>query len=601
MKNLKKLSLWLFICFLGLSACRENLDVFEVDEQTPNPDLIGRFEPVVNNVQASLTGFVVDENEEPVAGASVKLGTQSTVTDEYGHFFFEDKTMNARGALVRIEKPGYFEGSRRFFPVAGQENRVKIELLTQNFDQSFQTNTGGKVSTEQGAEVNFEANSIQTEQGTPYQGTVQVAIQWLDPTSLNTLNQMPGDLQGVNLLNEEVALRTFGMLAVELKGASGEPLNIAKGKTATLSMPVPQQILGEAPAEIPLWSYNETYGLWVEEGKATLQGSNYVGEVSHFSFWNCDAPFELVQLKFQLQDENQQILPNYQTIILRSNGFAGAGYSNENGVVSGLVPQGEALTLKVLDICGEIIYSQPIGPFSTDTDLGVVTVNNSQIETTVIRGTVVGCEGETLDSTLVIAEFGGQTLYKYTSNGNFELVLSTCANIQEVKIRAVDFKNLRESEPVLVEAGQETDLGEISLCGQTLNNYIKVTVDGVTKIYPAKVIVSEDSTGNSGGNGFTFIQSISQNDSTINNSYFIGIGFAGTSPGDYTEPYGDSFLEGLFDLAQNWALRGKFSNFTVTEYGTVGKPIKGVFGGQLMNGNNATPVNVTGEFSVIRE
>ena len=95
------------------------------------------------------------------------------------------------------------------------------------------------------------------------------------------------------------------MMAVELQGASGESLNIAEGSTATLTFPIPQEILGNAPAEIPLWSFNENLGLWVEESVASLQGSNYVGEVSHFSFWNCDAPFELVELSFQLVDHKQ--------------------------------------------------------------------------------------------------------------------------------------------------------------------------------------------------------------------------------------------------------------------------------------------------------
>jgi hypothetical protein len=35
-----------------------------------------------------------------------------------------------------------------------------------------------------------------------------------------------------------------------------------------------------------LWSFDEAKGLWKEEGQAIKTGSNYVGDVSHFSFWN---------------------------------------------------------------------------------------------------------------------------------------------------------------------------------------------------------------------------------------------------------------------------------------------------------------------------
>ena len=78
------------------------------------------------------------------------------------------------------------------------------------------------------------------------------------------------------------------------------------------------------------------------------------------------------------------------TIIKRNNGLAGSGYSNENGMVSGLVPKGEALTLEVLDICGNVIHSEAIGPFNANTDLGTIAINNSVINTTVITGELIG-------------------------------------------------------------------------------------------------------------------------------------------------------------------------------------------------------------------
>jgi hypothetical protein len=67
-------------------------------------------------------------------------------------------------------------------------------------------------------------------------------------------------------------------------------LQVASGKTVTMSAPIPYGLQENAPETIPLWYYDEEDGLWREEGSATKQGDSYVGSVSHFTFWNFDHP-----------------------------------------------------------------------------------------------------------------------------------------------------------------------------------------------------------------------------------------------------------------------------------------------------------------------
>ena len=117
-----------------------------------------------------------------------------------------------------------------------------------------------------GGTIVFAPNTIQKSDGTPYTGTVKVAAKWLDPSDPSTMAKMPGNLFGVNSRSEEVVLGTYGMIAVELESEAGESLNILSGNTAKVTTPVRTSMLNNAPNEIPLWSYNEEYGVWVEEG-----------------------------------------------------------------------------------------------------------------------------------------------------------------------------------------------------------------------------------------------------------------------------------------------------------------------------------------------
>jgi hypothetical protein len=73
-----------------------------------------------------------------------------------------------------------------------------------------------------------------------------------------------------------------------MKDGSGNELKLKSGKKATINVPVATTQQSTAASTIPLWHFNETTAVWEEEGAATLNGTIYTGEVSHFSWWNCD-------------------------------------------------------------------------------------------------------------------------------------------------------------------------------------------------------------------------------------------------------------------------------------------------------------------------
>src|SRR4029078_6258093 len=117
--------------------------------------------------------------------------------------------------------------------------------------------------------------------------------------SANFLETMPGMLTGLNDQNQLQALQSFGMSVVKLRAASGNPLKLAPGKKATLKLPAP----ANGPSTIPLWHFNEKYGLWIQAGVATKTGDSYIAEVNHFSTWNLDLEFNSFKLDLQFKDQ----------------------------------------------------------------------------------------------------------------------------------------------------------------------------------------------------------------------------------------------------------------------------------------------------------
>ena len=129
-----------------------------------------------------------------------------------------------------------------------------------------------------------------------------------------------------------------------------------------------------APATISLWYFDETKGIWKEEGTATKQSTNYIGTVSHFSFWNAGEQGADVQLDATFKrDSTGMALTNKLVTITSVNFGTTNGYTDNNGKISGLVPANETLVMKVFDQQVEI-YNRSIGPFSTNTNLGIINI-----------------------------------------------------------------------------------------------------------------------------------------------------------------------------------------------------------------------------------
>ncbi|MEM1320011.1 MAG: carboxypeptidase regulatory-like domain-containing protein [Bacteroidota bacterium] len=592
MKNLGFLALMMLLVF---SACRKDVDDVNTVINQPTPPVFQNWIPAESIVTSSVIGFVVDENQQPVADVEVRLGNFRTTTDEYGHFFYNNLAMNALGTVVTVEKDGYFEGSRRFFPIADAKNRVKIELLPKVFSESFEANTGATIDVDGGASIVFAPNSIQLEDGGSYDGEVNVAAKWMDPSSERTLDQMPGNLQGVNTQSEEVALATYGMIAVELEGSNGEALNIAEGATATLQMPVPANMQADAPNEIPLWAFYESHGVWAQESSATLENGVYVGEVSHFSFWNCDAPFPLIVLNFRLVDGDGFPLANYKSSLERSNSSIGYGWSNASGEISGKVPKNEELILTIFDECGNTLYTQTVGPFSMDTNLGDITITGSNINSTIITGRVIDCNGDPITDGLVTIDFDGRSTYEYIDGGNFEVRLTTCDANATGEVVAINFADFEQSTGQAVQANILNDLGDVQACGQQLTEFLSLTVDGQTMLYPDAWLVAVDSVGAQ----YTYINFRGFNSPV--DSIWGNIEIPGITVADYSNMVNIN----LSDFINNWQFEegNAFDSFEITSFGAVGEDVVGEFSGTLTNYaiQPAATVSVTGAFRLKRQ
>ena len=573
----------LFISIFILSCQKE--------VKTDNPVTGGGTGTVVNPtpVQGNVTGKVIDNNNNAVAGATVRAGSNTTATDSRGLFRFNNIQLDKFSAVITVEKAGFFKGYRVFSASANNTNFVKLRLVPKSLIGSIDAANGGSVTLPDNSKITLPASGVVAKATSQsYSGSVKVYAAVIDPTSVDISQVVPGSFQGTDANNNRVILKSFGMLAVELEGNSGEQLQIAPGKTAKLRFTIPSSLRSTAPATIPLWSVDETTGLWKQESSATKGTDYYEGDVSHFSFWNCDVSSQTVFLEMTIVTAEGP-LSHVQVKLTRPNGSSSYGYTDSSGHVGGQVPKNEALTLEVLNTCNQPIYTQNVGPFSTSTNLGTITVTLSPVNTLQITGSAVNCSNQPVTSGNVLVYFEGHLYNRPISNGNFSLTITRCSNsTAAVEIVAVDnVANQQSSSPWTGTASTGTiNTGTISACGTSSTSFINYSVDGSN--YTLNSTNPDDSISTYGASGTnqnsTMVSAFKISQPNMNISFFTQGATVGTFPLQYLE----------VNQYDSVSLVTPF-NINITTYGLPGQFIEGNFTGQIREllNNNLHTISAT--------
>ncbi|RYY98384.1 MAG: hypothetical protein EOO11_08220 [Chitinophagaceae bacterium] len=429
-------------------------------------------------VTTTLSGRILDENHNPVGGASVKAGNGTTTTNVNGEFTLAQVSVPASAAFVKVEKQGYFTGSRTLDVAAGREHYVSIELIPRRFVGSISATSGGTVDLGSGGSLRFDANGIITEaDGAPYTGTVRIAAYTYDPTAANFAEVMPGALRALNSNNEERLLKSYAMVNIELEGAGGEKLQLASGKRATLTLAIPAGLQGTAPATIPLWYFDESKGLWIEEGSATKQGNQYVGTVAHFTPWNCDVPSDFVDYETVLVSGSTTAsgIPIAQARVQLISAIGnGSMYTDNNGVLRLPMPINQRIEMNVFDRCNRLIHTESIGPFTASTSSTTYISNYYSATAVTFTGAVTNCNGQGVTNGYVQVLINGNIQRAAITNGTYSFLYPSCDSSVSALLTPVDLgANLQGATVTVTGRAGATASNALSACGQSSDQFVQ--------------------------------------------------------------------------------------------------------------------------------
>jgi len=418
----------------------------------------------------SVNGFIGDNDGLPIVDATVQIGTPTiniatTSTDVNGNFAFFDIDLYEDGTTIKVDKEGYFDGSKIFNAIPNSTANLELQLQEEKYIESFNTQNGGRVALEN-AYVDFPQGTYEKIDGSTYDGDLDAFVDWLDPTFEEFYYQSPGKLEGLTIDRELKSLNAFGTIIINLSGSNDKIKNIPANTTATLNFPIPETLLQFAPETISLWYFDDNNGIWLEEGSAILVDGTYQAEVSRLSHWTVGVPFEGVTIDGKVFLDNQ-ILTDTKVRIHDNNTFSRLANTTLSGAYTFSAPADTPLFLDIAHNCNSTSQSFSLGSFTSNKSIDDIEIELG-LDNVTLKTNVTQCGSiQPPEDGFVILRYGNEgRLLRTENSGAFEYSFRECSE-SEMKLIAVDnaFIEASEVQTVQVHASKiANDLGRIEMC-----------------------------------------------------------------------------------------------------------------------------------------
>jgi len=249
-------------------------------------------------------GRVHDLDGHPLEGVAVALGggTPAT-TDSLGEV--QIQVPAGAPATLRLSRTGFSDQVIRLeLPAStGADADFEATLRPRDAAQTLpDASAGGTLEGRDGARIVLPPGALVDATGAAVSGSLDVALTPVDVTAPYA-GGFPGKFAGLGPDATVASIVSLGTTEI-VPTQGGARLQLAMGRTAEVDLPLyAGSLLDGTPVAagqvFPLWSLDESTGLWVQEGTGTVvaSASSPTGlamhaTVSHLSWWNCDRQFD---------------------------------------------------------------------------------------------------------------------------------------------------------------------------------------------------------------------------------------------------------------------------------------------------------------------
>jgi hypothetical protein len=277
-------------------------------------------------------GEVIPESIVSLSNGDLVVNTTTSNAEGLFSTKIQDTQLSDRLTLV-ADATNYSEAARSIS--RNELTQVHtLQLQPVHASISFDATQASELAVDGNVLVNLPENSLVDLNGNLVSSAVVAELTIINPAI--DIEMMPGDMLTTNSANEIVPIESFGAITVSFVDDAGNKLQLATDKVAQINIPVAGS---NPPATIPLYYFDTTTGLWVEEGEAQLVSINgeafYQGSVSHFTTWNADMIYDTIIVNGCVEDEEGNRLSGAR-VISDGRNYLGRSvtFSLDNGTFS---------------------------------------------------------------------------------------------------------------------------------------------------------------------------------------------------------------------------------------------------------------------------
>ena len=308
------------------------------------------------------SGHVLGSDTPRLGGATVNINGVTQVTGAGGDF---NLTLGGEAPryVITITKTGYQMLSRALYApvVQGTYKLFRADEFTVDPTKTISLTEKPRGQERSGAQILIPPNSLAAgKDGKGRPATAPLHFQMATYNREDANDQVPGDYGGIDKNGKGMALQSYGATDFAFADAGGRPFNLAPGKTALIRIPIDPIQLASAPARIALWHYDETRGMWTEDGVATRNGAYFEAKVTHFSAANMDLAFGPASCTLINIDTSLLPTPLKLQMTVQSGGPA-VHPDHQNQILSDAVnavfrePPGAVVNFQLEDMAGNAI------------------------------------------------------------------------------------------------------------------------------------------------------------------------------------------------------------------------------------------------------
>ena len=436
---------------------------------------------VVVYTDEELTGMVVNENGDALAGINILFGGQEKQSEGNGLFYFDAQKVEADKAVIEIlnaDQPPLYKTI--FAGIYSKASYTRLVLHTQWAEKSTSANINNELNFIEGGKIFFMANSWQGTDGNDYSGEITVRAFSSKVNTQLKWEALPGSALGKDNENKNVILNIYSAAWIDWIGQNGETLQIDNHKKATLQFPLTNQ--WKLPESTTLWYYDANSHYWRNAGTATKDGSVYTAQITKPGYYCVGEPAEITWLEGTLQYNNTPL--RNMKIVVRSDigSYGQIIYTANDGKWRVPVAHGKDIPAEVYLPCGTLAKQKTFAGQQQSPQSIVWDLTTTNVSFFRLKGNLYNCDNEKIEKAVFYLSGNGNNSFYFVKESAYDFYIPDCYdNTVNILSSNATFSTYGPFTTWQIEP--EINMRSNLICNDAQEEYITVRIGGQRKIY----------------------------------------------------------------------------------------------------------------------